>query len=63
MVLLQRPPQSFGDRALGQAIHGGSESLDSLEAKVASGEVDPSPVSGEQEALENFVNRVIWSTN
>jgi xylose isomerase len=45
---------------LGQAILGGSETLDSLEARVASGELDPAPVSGEQELLENRVNRVIW---
>jgi xylose isomerase len=47
---------------LGQAILSGSETLDSLEARVASGELDPEPVSGEQELLENRVNRVIWST-
>ena len=42
---------------LGQAILDGHESLASLEAKVASGEVDPRPVSGRQEELENRVNR------
>jgi xylose isomerase len=47
---------------LGRSILGGSETLDSLEARVASGELDPDPVSGEQELLENRVNRVIWST-
>ncbi len=47
---------------LGRSILGGSETLDSLEARVASGELDPMPVSGEQELLENRVNRVIWST-
>jgi xylose isomerase len=47
---------------LGQAILGGSETLDSLEARVAAGDMDPLPVSGEQELLENRVNRVIWST-
>jgi hypothetical protein len=30
---------------------------------VASGEIDPRPVSGHQEALENVVNRSIWSTD
>ena len=29
---------------------------------VVSGEIDPSPVSGRQEAVENAVNRVIWRT-
>jgi len=48
---------------LGAGILNGSESLESLEAKVASGDVDPEPVSGQQELLENQVNRVIWSTS
>jgi xylose isomerase len=46
---------------LGEAILSGSETLDSLEARVHSGEIDPSPVSGSQELLENRVNRVIWA--
>jgi xylose isomerase len=46
---------------LGVAILGGAETLDSLEAKVLGGEIDPTPVSGNQELLENRVNRVIWS--
>jgi xylose isomerase len=47
---------------LGASILSGGESLDSLEARVASGEIDPTPVSGSQELLENRVNRVIWAT-
>ena len=47
---------------LGTSILGGTESLESLEARVRSGEVDPAPVSGRQELLENRVNRVIWSS-
>jgi xylose isomerase len=47
--------------ALGRAILDGHESLASLEAKVASGELDPSPVSGGQERLENVVNEHIWA--
>jgi xylose isomerase len=47
---------------LGTGILTGSESLETLEAKVISGEVDPTPVSGRQELLENRVNRVIWSS-
>lgn len=35
---------------LGTAIHGGTESLESLEAKVAAGEINPNPVSGQQES-------------
>src|SRR5262249_44273987 len=37
---------------LGTAILDGRESLASLEARVASGEIDPTPVSGHQEQLE-----------
>ena len=46
---------------LGAAILDGRESLDSLEAKVASGQIDPSPVSGHQELLENLVNQRTWA--
>ncbi len=46
---------------LGTAILDGSETLDSLEARVVAGELDPAPVSGRQELLENRVNKVIWS--
>jgi xylose isomerase len=51
------------DGTLGSSIRSGGETLDSLEAKVISGEVDPAPVSGRQEAIENAVNRVIWTTS
>ncbi|HEU4321273.1 MAG TPA: xylose isomerase [Acidimicrobiia bacterium] len=46
---------------LGAGILDGSETLVTLEEKVTSGEVDPRPVSGQQELLENRVNEVIWS--
>ena len=46
---------------LGAAILDGSETLSSLEEKVNSADIDPSPVSGQQELLENKVNEVIWS--
>jgi len=46
---------------LGRAILGGGESLESLERRVAAGEVDPHPVSGSQELLENIVNQSIWT--
>ncbi len=49
------------DGELGRAILGGGETLPSLEARVAAGEIDPSPVSGRQELLENRVNQAIWS--
>ncbi len=51
------------DGALGKAILGGSLELADLEARVASGEIDPAPVSGGQERLENLVNRHIWSVD
>jgi xylose isomerase len=38
----------------------GATDLAGLEGRVASGEIDPTPVSGRQEALENLVNRTIW---
>jgi xylose isomerase len=47
---------------LGRGILDGTENLESLEAQVAAGEIDPTPVSGQQELLENRVNRAIRST-
>jgi xylose isomerase len=49
--------------ALGRAILGGEETLASLESRVASGEIDPKPVSGRQEELENRVNQVLWTAD
>lgn len=49
------------ERPLGRGILDGGESLVSLEEKVMAGEIDPTPVSGRQELLENRVNRVIWN--
>lgn len=46
---------------LGTAILDGRETMASLEKRVASGEIDPQPVSGRQELLENQVNQVIWN--
>jgi len=45
---------------LGQSIIDGSLSLGDLEQKVVAGEIDPRPVSGGQERLENLVNRTLW---
>ncbi len=47
--------------SLGAAILDGSETLETLEAKVAAGAIDPRPVSGHQELLENVVNQSIWA--
>jgi xylose isomerase len=52
--------RGWGD-ALGRAILDGSETLASLEEKVASGTIDPQPVSGRQELLENVVNQSTWA--
>jgi xylose isomerase len=51
------------DGRLGTSILDGTESLESLERLVASGKVDPRPVSGQQERLENIVNRSTWATD
>ncbi|MEX1169135.1 MAG: xylose isomerase [Chloroflexota bacterium] len=48
---------------LGRSILSGETELESLAARVASGEIDPSPVSGRQEQLENVVNRAIWAAD
>ncbi|MEE8405783.1 MAG: xylose isomerase [Acidimicrobiia bacterium] len=47
---------------LGRGILSGTEDIASLETKVMSGELDPAPVSGRQEHLENQVNQVIWNS-
>jgi xylose isomerase len=48
---------------LGAGILGGDHSLADLEERVAAGDIDPEPVSGGQERLENLVNRAIWATD
>lgn len=48
------------DSALGSRIQDGSETLASLAGTVESGDIDPRPVSGQQEMLENRLNRRIW---
>jgi xylose isomerase len=51
------------DGPLGAAILGGAESLESLERKVASGDIDAHRQSGHQEMLENLVNQAIWAAD
>ncbi len=46
---------------LGQSILAGDVALEELARRVAAGEIDPRPVSGHQELLENLVNQDIWS--
>jgi xylose isomerase len=46
---------------LGNYIMSAEASLESLSDKVLAEGIDPKPMSGRQEALENLVNRSIWS--
>ena len=48
---------------LGRKILSGEALFELLAGRVENGEIDPKPVSGTQEALENAVNRAIWSTD
>ena len=48
---------------VGRAILGGASSLDELAVGVLAGDIDPRPVSGRQERLENLVNRAIWAVD
>ncbi len=48
---------------MGRSVISGGEDLTTLEERVRVEKIDPSPVSGQQELLENLVNRVIWSTS
>jgi xylose isomerase len=50
-------------RDLGQLIVDGSATLEQLGDRVLAGEIDPQPVSGRQEMLENLVNQRIWSSD
>ena len=47
---------------LGSDILDEKVTLAALEQHVSVGEVDPAPVSGRQEQLENLVNRTLWRT-
>jgi xylose isomerase len=51
------------DTGLGASILGGGQTLEALDAQVLDGGIDPAPVSGGQELLENMVNQRIWATN
>ena len=48
---------------LGRSILDGSALLELLAGRVLNGEIDPRPVSGRQELLENLVNQAIWAGN
>jgi xylose isomerase len=60
---LQDARYAAWDGDLGRDILSGDASLESLDRRVAAGEIDPRPVSGRQELLENVVNRAIWSAD
>jgi xylose isomerase len=49
------------DGELGRSILDGSALFEMLAGRVETGDIDPAPVSGRQEMLENLVNREIWS--
>jgi xylose isomerase len=49
------------DGELGRSILAGDALLEMLAGRVTTGEIDPLPVSGRQELLENLVNREIWA--
>jgi xylose isomerase len=48
---------------LGTSIRSGELSLETLETRVAAGDIDPRPTSGRQELLENLVNQQIWAAD
>jgi len=48
---------------LGHSILVGGAGVEHLATRVLAGEIDPQPVSGRQELLENIVNRAIWSVD
>jgi xylose isomerase len=48
---------------LGRSILDGELSLDALEARVVDDGLDPKPVSGRQEELENLVNQHVWAVD
>lgn len=48
---------------LGRQILSGNIPLEVLAGRVAVGEIDPRPVSGRQELLENVVNQHIWAVD
>jgi xylose isomerase len=48
---------------LGRSILSGDVLLEMLAGQALTGEIDPRPVSGRQELLENLVNQGIWATD
>lgn len=50
------------ERGLGTDLMGGGMGLAELARQVEGGAIDPRPVSGRQEQLENLINQTIWKT-
>jgi xylose isomerase len=48
---------------IGRSILAGDATLEQLSVPVLAGDIDPRPVSGRQEMLENIVNRAIWAVD
>jgi len=48
------------ESGVGAEIEAGTVDIVDLEQRVAAGKIDPAPVSGRQEHLENVVNRALW---
>jgi xylose isomerase len=51
------------DDGLGAEMLGGGLSLPEIEGRVVDGGIEPTPVSGGQERLENLVNQRIWAAD
>jgi xylose isomerase len=51
------------DRGIGTELTDGRMGLAELAKRIESGTIDPTPVSGRQEHLENLVNQAIWKTS
>jgi xylose isomerase len=64
-ALAQRRDERYAgwSGALGQSILGSDARLDTLADQVTTGAIDPHPVSGRQELLENLVNQQIWGVD
>jgi xylose isomerase len=63
LVAPRRERYAGWSNELGTAILSGSATLADLERRVAAGEIDPQPRSGQQELLEGMVNRRIWAAD
>lgn len=51
------------NEALGRSILSGEALFELLAGRVEAGEIDPQPVSGRQESLENRVNQAVWTAD